>query len=98
MSASQVGLLQARLQDPDLKSLSGRFHSHITVIGDPDVLRQFCLGRAMKVTIIELADFSGRQQRDVMTTAYHRGDISTIGHQLVRAVEALEGRAFRSPG
>jgi len=91
MPSPQTTALAAQLSDPDLRLLSGRFHSHITVRTTPDTLRSFCRGRALKATVIDLADFDGRAQRDVMTTAYHRGTIEDVGAQLSRTVVALEG-------
>ncbi|MFT4978146.1 MAG: hypothetical protein ACI8S6_004054 [Myxococcota bacterium] len=90
MHASQLAALRAQLTSPQVRGLAGRFHSHITVRADPDVLRLFCAGRALKVTVIDLADFAERQQRDVMTTAYHCGTIAQVGEQLAATAAALQ--------
>ncbi|MEO1269306.1 MAG: hypothetical protein AAFX99_14475 [Myxococcota bacterium] len=57
----------------DLGAIQGKFHSHVTVLTDDlEGLKSFCRARQIKVTVIELSDFSGRHQRDVMTTQHYR--------------------------
>lgn len=90
MPSPQINALRAQLSDPALSGLVGRFHSHVTVRAAPDALRDFCRGRRLKPTVIDLEDFDGRSQRDIMTTAYHRGPLAAVGAELARIVSALE--------
>ncbi|MCB9743677.1 MAG: hypothetical protein H6740_13840 [Alphaproteobacteria bacterium] len=73
--------------------LRGRFHSHLTV-AMPDSaslerLRAFCAARKVKLTVIDLADFQERAQRDVMTTCYHRSEAPNALQVVLDEVEAL---------
>lgn len=75
--------------------IDGKFHSHITVnvqgAEQLDALRQFCRARKVKLTVIDLEHFDGRQQRDVMTTQHYRIEGDDAVHQIIDQLTALVG-------
>lgn len=82
----------AEARERDLSGIRGKFHSHITVqTADQGRLQAFCRERRIKVTIIELSDFSGRHQRDVMTTQHYRIDTPDAVARIVDQLDALCG-------
>jgi len=81
--------------------LQGRFHAHITCAPPADgldALAAFCRARRVKLTVIDLADWRSRQQRDVMTTSYHRargpGALGRVLDQLTGLGRALLAEGF----
>jgi hypothetical protein len=83
--------------------LRGRFHSHVTLgVRGPDELDRlaaFCAARPrVKLTVIDLADFTDRAQRDVMTTRYHYarrpGELPRLVGELAELGLGLERAGF----
>lgn len=80
--------LRAAFADPALAGLSGRFHTHITVLADAEGLAPICAAVGAKLTVIDL---SGRQeQRDQMLTVDHSGSLTALEQGLFVVLSALE--------
>lgn len=83
------------LRQRDFHGIDGKFHSHITVhvAGDAEIerLRDFCRARRVKLTVIDLDDFRGRAQRDVMTTQHYRIEGDGAVRQILSELQALTG-------
>lgn len=88
--------LRGHLDDSPLAALSGRFHSHLTVLaGEADLprLTEVCRAHRAKTTVIDLEGFGPQHQRDVMATRYHAdpdpGAVGRIVDDLLALCAAL---------
>lgn len=81
------------LRQRDFHGIDGKFHSHITVhvSGDDEIerLRMFCRERRVKLTVIDLENFRGRAQRDVMTTQHYRVEGSGAVREIIESLREL---------
>lgn len=95
---ADLAALRAKLDRPPFGGLCGRFHSHLTVRSDGAErlasLEEVARGHCAKVTVIDLARFDERSQRDVMTTRYHQdpepGALGRIADDLADFARDLE--------
>ncbi len=99
MGIADLKSLRPQLDAAPYSSLVGRFHSHLTVATtELERLRAFCRARKIKLTVVDLDDQKGREQRDVMTTRYHRdeepGAVGRIADDLVTLGNQLDGAGF----
>jgi hypothetical protein len=68
--------LRAAFADPALAGLAGRFHTHLTVHSDAATLAPLGDTLGARLTVIDLA--GARDQRDLMLTVDHRGDLPAL--------------------
>lgn len=92
-ATDDLDTLRARLDQPPLGALSGRFHSHLTVEEVPDAVAfdRLCRRHHAKRTVIDLDRFEDRVQRDVMTTRYHQDDAPGALGRIVDDLRAMCG-------
>lgn len=83
----------------DYESISGKFHSHITVKisnqSEVSRLREFCKKRRVKFTEIDLSDFSGREQKDIMITKHFLTDGKDAVYKIIDDLDSLSKEATK---
>lgn len=93
--------MQSFPEESMIRLLSGRkcvgtFESHITVnaSGDPDQrrFRDLCREIGVKAVLIELP--TGQTPRQLMTSAYHRGDLQQATEDVAAMARKLRGGGF----
>ena len=93
--------LKQVVQSPENCKLLGKFHAHLTFnLRDEQIelCRQWCRDRKVKLTIIDLANSTGRSQTDVMLTVHFREStsdaIERITKRLIELTELTEESGF----
>lgn len=74
------------------QKLSGKFHAHLSVATedvDLTLLMNFCQQRRVKLTVIDLENYCGRTQSDVMTTSHYSISESDAVEQITQHLLSL---------
>ena len=100
-STSSLDRLRQMVQLPKERKLLGKFHAHLTFNLRDDRIescRQWCRDRKAKLTIIDLANSTGRSQTDVMLTVHFweqtDNAIERITEKLLELTELAEESGF----